>query len=148
MKQYLSNCPELSFQISKDEIKKVKIRKTEDAAEFFRAVWDSGIDVYESFFVVYLNNHNNTIAWYKASQGGITGTVADIRLIMKQAIICGATKMIVAHNHPSGNLQPSNADRDLTKRLFEAGKIMDVLLIDHIILTVESYYSFGEDGLI
>jgi DNA repair protein RadC len=147
MKQYKSNCPELVATLKRDDCKKVKIASSKDSADFFRQVIE-GIDIYESFFVVYLNQSNNTIGWYKASQGGIAGTVADPRLIMKKALDVLATSLILCHNHPSGNLKPSGADESLTMKIKQAGAFLDIKVLDHIILTEESYYSFADEGLI
>jgi len=146
MKTYKTNCPELKVQLKRDAIKKAKITNSKDSADFFRELWDDSIGIYESFFCIYLNNANNTIGWYKVSQGGITGTVADARLIMKKALDVLATGIIMCHNHPSGQLRPSEADLELTKKIKQAGVFLDVTLLDHIILTEEGYYSFSDNG--
>ena len=78
--------------------------------------------------------------------GGICGTVADIRLILQTALLCNATAMILAHNHPSGQLNPSNEDIKLTKQIKEAARLMDMRVVDHLIITADSYYSFAEEG--
>lgn len=148
MKTYTTECPELKAQLSRDKVLKAKIKTSNDAADFFRQVYDESIEIYESFFVVYLNQMNNTIGWYKVSQGSITGTLADPRLIMKKGLECLATSMILCHNHPSGNLKPSEADLILTKKLKEAGDFLDIKVLDHIILTTDSYTSFLDEGLI
>jgi len=82
------------------------------------------------------------------SMGGITGTVADIRLLFSVALNSLATSVIMSHNHPSGNLNPSQQDKDLTRKVQDAGKLMDIQLLDHVIITRESYYSFADEGLI
>lgn len=139
-------CPELKIELKRDQIEKMIIRSSEDCVSFFRKIWDEGMDVYESFFVIYLNRANQTIGWLKLSQGGLTGTVADPRLIFHKALNILATGMIIAHNHPSGNLQPSGADKALTKKINEIGKLFDIQLFDHIILTSDGFYSFVDDG--
>jgi len=146
MKTYKANCPELKVQLKRDQIKKVKIKSSNDSADFFRGLWDDSIDIYESFFCIYLNNANNTIGWYKVSQGGITGTVADPRLIIKKALDVLATSIIMCHNHPSGQLIPSNADINITQKIKKAGEFLDIAVLDHIILTQDSYYSFADNG--
>jgi len=98
------------------------------------------------FFVIYLNASNTTIGWYKVSQGGLQGTVADPRLIVKKALDVLATSFIMCHNHPSGNLTPSEADKVITKKIKEGAGFLDIKLFDHIILTEESYYSFADEG--
>jgi len=147
-KQFKSPCPELKVEIKKATINKIKVRSSQDINDFFHRVWE-GVDVYESFMVVFLNRANNTIGWYKASQGGITGTVVDVRLIFHKALECLATSMIICHNHPSGNLRPSDADRSMTEKVKQAGAIMDIAILDHVIITPEDgYYSFADEGML
>ena len=147
MKQYKSNCPELVATLKRDEVKKVKVSTSKDCADFFRQLWE-GMDIYESFFAVYLNQSNNTIGWYKVSQGGITGTVADPRLIIKKALEVLATGIIICHNHPSGTLKPSYADEQITKKIKDGCSYFDIRLLDHIILTDDGYYSFQDEGIL
>jgi DNA repair protein RadC len=104
--------------------------------------------VHEEFWVLFLNRSNKVIEKQKISQGGITGTVTDIRLILKTAIDNLAISMILCHNHPSGNLQPSDADISITRRLKEASSLMDISLLDHLIIAGKSYYSFADENLI
>ena len=98
--------------------------------------------------MIYLNRSNKVIHKSKISQGGITGTVTDIRLILKTALDNLATSMILCHNHPSGNLQPSEADISITRRLKESSLLMDITLLDHIIIAGKAYFSFADEGLI
>ena len=144
---YKTNCPELRAELKRDEVKKVKVPSSQDCADFFRQLWE-GIDIYESFFAVYLNQSNNTIGWYKVSQGGITGTVADPRLILKKALDILATGIVICHNHPSGTLKPSLADEQITKKLKDGCSYFDIRLLDHIILTEDGYYSFMDEGIL
>lgn len=108
------------------------------------------IELQERFVVMYLNRANRVIGIYPISVGGITGTVADIRLILSVALKAAATSIILVHNHPSGNLKPSNADVLLTQRIKEAASYMDIKVVDHLILSPdeELYYSFAEDGVV
>ena len=108
------------------------------------------ISLQEMFVVMYLNNAGYVIGVYKVSTGGITGTVADPRLILATALKVAATSMIISHNHPSSNMKPSTADISLTKKLKEAGSFMDIMLTDHIIISPEkgSYFSFMDEGMI
>jgi DNA repair protein RadC len=103
---------------------------------------------YEEFWVIVLNRSNRVIDKKKISQGGITGTVTDIRLILKTAIENLATSIILCHNHPSGNLQPSEADIAITGRLKESANIMDIALLDHLIVAGKTYFSFADENLI
>ncbi len=103
---------------------------------------------YEEFWVLYLNKGNSIIKKEKLSSGGIDGTAVDVRMIMKNAIDFLATAIIIAHNHPSGNLKPSEADKKLTDKLLQAGKILEVRLIDHIIVSSNGFYSFADEGIL
>lgn len=126
----------------------MKIGGSQDAADFIRRFYLDDIEIYESFYLLCLNRANKTIGYVKISQGGITGTVTDLRIILKYAIESLATSCMVAHNHPSGNLQPSESDITITRRIKEAMQIMDISLIDHILLTSEGFYSFADEGII
>lgn len=125
-----------------------KITTSKAANEFIRQFYLDDIGIFESFFLLTLNNSNETTGYFKISQGGITGTVVDIRIIAKYAIENLATGVILAHNHPSGKLEPSEADRQITKKIKEALRLFDIQLLDHLILTEESYYSFGDEGIL
>ncbi len=103
---------------------------------------------YEVFAVIFLNQANKIIHFEVISKGGITGTVADPRIILRLALGFGAVSIILCHNHPSGNLNPSNADKAITKKIGDAASLMDIKLIDHIIVSDEGYFSFMEEGLI
>lgn len=103
---------------------------------------------HEEFWIVMLNRANKIITRYNVSKGGLTGTVIDVRLILKKALEVYAASMIISHNHPSGNLQPSDADIKITKKIKEAGQIMDIPVLDHIIVTDNGYFSFADEGLL
>jgi DNA repair protein RadC len=102
---------------------------------------------HEEFWVLYLNNSNKVIYKAQLSKGGITGTVVDIRLIFKTAIEQNATSIILTHNHPSGKLQASDADKDITRKLKVAGDQLDIKVLDHIIITENGYLSFQDEGI-
>jgi len=107
------------------------------------------ISLQESFVVLYTNRANRIIGVYELSKGGITGTVADPRLVLSVALKTAATGVILAHNHPSGNLQPSIQDKDITKKIQEACKMLDITLLDHLIVVPEdAYFSFADEGLL
>jgi len=107
------------------------------------------ISVQEQFIVLYLDQSNKVIGAYCLSYGGITGTVADIRLILAVALKAASTQVILAHNHPSGNLYPSTSDKELTKKIKEAGTYMDIKVLDHLIIAPSgAYYSFADEGLL
>jgi DNA repair protein RadC len=103
---------------------------------------------HESFCVVYLNQAGKVIKSEIVSSGGLTATVADIRIILKNALLCNAAQLIMAHNHPSGNKNPSEADKVLTRKMRESALLMDIKLIDHIIIAGNDYLSMGDEGLI
>ena len=102
---------------------------------------------HEEFWVLYLNNSNKVIHKSQLSKGGITGTVVDIRLIFKTALENRAISIILTHNHPSGKLQASDADKDITKKLKVAGEQLDIKVLDHIIITETGYFSFQDEGI-
>ena len=102
---------------------------------------------HEEFWVLFLNNSNKVISKSQLSKGGITGTIVDVRLVFKLALESGATGLILCHNHPSGNLQPSDADKEITRKLKLAGDSLDVKVLDHLIITETKYYSFVDEGI-
>ncbi len=103
---------------------------------------------YEEFYIICINRYNKVISYNRISDGGITGTVVDIRRIFKIALENNAVSIILGHNHPSGNLNPSEADKIITRNVAEAGRVMDILVKDHLIVTAFSFYSFADEGLI
>ncbi|MGL4385188.1 MAG: RadC family protein [Flavobacterium sp.] len=103
---------------------------------------------HEEFWVVYLNNANKIIFKAQLSKGGITGTVVDVRLVFKIALEQNAVAIVLAHNHPSGKLQASEADIQVTKRIKNAGLQLDISVLDHIIVTEHSYFSFADEGIL
>jgi DNA repair protein RadC len=103
---------------------------------------------HEEFWIVYLNNSNKVISKTQLSKGGITGTVVDVRLVFKMALEQGATSLILCHNHPSGSLQPSEADKQITQKLKRAGESLEIYILDHLIVTETSYFSFVDQGIL
>jgi DNA repair protein RadC len=103
---------------------------------------------HEEFFVLYLNRRNQVIGSKNISSGGVTGTVADTKIILKHALELLATGIVAVHNHPSGNLQPSEADKKLTRNIKDAANLMDIALIDHLIIGDKNYLSFADEGLL
>jgi len=119
----------------------VKIRENVDAIDMIRRFYGDDIEQYESCFILLLNNANTSVGYAKISQGGITGTVVDVRLIAKYAIESLATGVIMAHNHPSGNLNQSDADVSMSKKVENALKLFDISLVDSFILTKDDWKS-------
>jgi len=113
----------------------------------FRLIWDmEEFEIRESFYALYFNTKLDVIGYRKIADGGLDAVMVDMRLIMSSALLCNATRIAVAHNHPSGTLRPSAADRTLTNKIIEAGKVLDIQLLDHIVLTSDNYYSFRDEG--
>jgi len=151
MNEYKSCLPEISLKYKSGEIKKIKITQSSDIFKLSKELLNKDtVELAEEFLVIYLNRANNTIGWLRLSQGGISGTVADQRLILATAIKCGASAIICIHNHPSGNMVPSIADINITKKIKEGGIILDITLLDHLIIAgnLETYYSFADEGIL
>jgi len=123
-----------------------KITSSQVAYDYIRQFYFDDIYIFESFFLLMLNQSNKVIAYAKVSQGGVVGTVVDVRIILKYAIDSLATGIILAHNHPSGNNQPSESDALITRKISEAAEIMDIKVLDHIIVCDEEYYSLKDNG--
>ncbi len=127
-------------------IERKKINSSKDVFEMLNLML--GDLPYEEFWALFLNRANMITDKIKISQGGISGTVTDVRIILKQALEKMASGIILCHNHPSGNLKPSESDEAITQKLKEAGKLMDINVLDHIIIGENGYYSFADDGKI
>ncbi|WP_031426282.1 RadC family protein [Flavimarina sp. Hel_I_48] len=103
---------------------------------------------HEEFWIIYLNNNHKVIQMNQLSKGGITGTLVDVRLMLRRALEVGAVALILAHNHPSGTLKPSQADKNLTAKLTTASAALDIKVLDHLIVTEKAYFSFADEGLL
>lgn len=124
-----------------------KITNSNDAVSVFRQYFDSDeIDYRESFYALYLNQANNVLGIKKISESGISCTVVDVRIIMQAALLCNASAIILAHNHPSGNLKPSTEDLKITQRIKNASEFLNLRLLDHFILTSTGHLSFADEG--
>lgn len=125
------------------------VTSSESAVDLLRDGWNANtIELLETFKVLFLNRANRVIAGLELSIGGVTGTVADPRLIFATALRINACALILCHNHPSGNPTPSAADTRLTQQMKAAGSLLDIQLLDHVILTTESFFSFADQGLL
>jgi len=102
----------------------------------------------EEFWILLLNNSNKIIQKIQLSKGGLTATLVDVRLLFKQALEHFATAIILVHNHPSGQLKPSDADKNITRKIADAGNVLEIKLLDHIIITEYDYFSFADDGIL
>ncbi len=125
------------------------ISSSRNAYEILKENWDDGkINFVEQFKVLLLNRANRVLGIFEASTGGVSGTVADPKTIFAAALKANASSIILSHNHPSGNNKPSEADIKLTKKLKEAGSFLEMPVLDHIIITSESYLSMADEGLL
>lgn len=125
-----------------------EISTSESASDFIRKFYTDDIEIFESAFLLMLNSSNKTIGYAKISQGGITGTVIDVRLVAKFAIDSLATGVILAHNHPSGKLRPSNSDKIITEKIKNGLAILDITLLDHLIITKDRLFSFSNEHIL
>ena len=123
-----------------------QIRSSEDV--FQNMVTDLGQLEHEEFWILYLNNSNRIIFKEQISKGGITGTLVDVRLVLKTALERYATALIMVHNHPSGTRQPSSADKQLTAKLKKACESLDLRVLDHVIITEKAYFSFADEAIL
>ena len=140
---------EISISYSVGKGKKLKVNNSEDSYAVLLDSWDKNIiELQEEFKVLLLNRSNVVLGVYPMSKGGVSGTVVDAKLVFSVALKSNASGIVVVHNHPSGNLNPSEADKSITKKLKEASEILDIVLLDHLIITKENYYSFADDGLL
>jgi DNA repair protein RadC len=131
---------------SEDALEKKKIISSVSAFELMQPI--IGELQHEEFWIIYLNNSNKVIQKNQLSKGGITGTLVDVRLVLKNALEVGATGIILAHNHPSGTLTPSEADKQLTNKLKVASESLDIKVLDHVIVTEKAYFSFADENLL
>lgn len=138
---------ELGRRRQASEIREKPVIKS--SRDLFDYIYPDVADLrHEEFYAIYLNRANRVIAHKHISTGGVSGTVADVRIVMKHAVEMLASSVIAVHNHPSGNLKPSQQDIDLTKRLKEAGRVLEIQLLDHLIIGEKNYYSFADEGML
>jgi len=140
---------EISVSYSNSKQKKLKVRNSKESYEILLNSWDKNIiELQEEFKILLLNRSNTVLGVYPMSKGGVSGTIVDAKLVFSVALKCNASSIIVAHNHPSGNLNPSEGDKKITQKLKKAGEYLDIVLLDHLIITKEGFYSFSDSGLI
>lgn len=125
-----------------------QVRNSGHVNEILRSIWSEDIEYREEFVILLLNKNSKVLGWCKISTGGIGKTIADPKIIFQCALKTNASAIILAHNHPSGNILASESDKLITKKLKSAGKLLDIEVLDHIILTCEKYFSFKDEGLI
>lgn len=125
-----------------------QVKSSLDGYKIFNAKWSDQIGFIEEFYILLLDRSNRAMGHYLVSQGGMAGTVVDAKVVFAAALKGRASCIVLAHNHPSGNLKPSQADLDLTKKLRQVGNLLDLPVLDHLILSPEGgYYSFADEGI-
>ena len=125
----------------------MKVTGSKDAADAFRIFWPAYEHI-EFSYLLMLNRQNQILGYHQLSKGGMTGAVVDVRVIFQVALKSSCTSIILAHNHPSGNLDVSDADRKITNQIKQAGVILDIPLLDHLIMTTDSYLSMADEGFL
>jgi len=146
MKIYKSKIDKISLVRESADVFKAKIVRSDDAVRYVRDFYPDDMNIREHFYALYMNHANNTVGYQHISMGGIAGTLVDIKFILKGALDTMATGLILVHNHPSGNLRPSKSDDTITTKVGDACKLIDVRLLDHLILTEDSFYSYADNG--
>ena len=140
---------EIEVSYNPHRIADYKISNSSKTYELILSQWNwKEIEMLEEVKVIFLNKNNIVIGVYKLAKGGISQCTIDIRIILAVALKSLSTSIILVHNHPSGNLQPSQSDKEITKNLKEACKMVQIALIDHLIITKENYYSFADEGIL
>lgn len=143
----MNTIKEIRVSYSSGNNDKIKITNSKDSYELLKSCWSlNTIELQEEFKVLLLNRNHQVLGIYPLSKGGVSGTLVDAKLVYSVALKCNASSIIVAHNHPSGNLKPSEADLRLTKKLKQAGTYLDITLLDHLIITKNGYYSFSDES--
>lgn len=138
---------EIKVSYNNPNPKRIKIINSQAIFDLLLEHWNLDlIEFTEEAKLILLNRANIVLGVYELSKGGLSGTVVDIRVILGVALKCNSSGIILVHNHPSGNLEPSEPDKKITKILKEACKLLEVVLLDHLIISKEGYYSFADNG--
>jgi hypothetical protein len=137
---------EIDVTFREDRLMLSSVRSSDDAYRFLKEVISDGLEVQEHFVVLYLNHANHLIGYYRHTKGTINSTQVDVELIVATGLKILAKSVILSHNHPSGNSNPSEADKQITRKIKDAFKYFDVSVLDHLIVTKNSYYSFADEG--
>jgi DNA repair protein RadC len=138
---------ELIYKSKVKASERPQICSSKDTYGVLVQLWDvNKIEFVEQFKVLFLNRANLVLGAYEVSTGGITGTVADPRIIFAAALKANCCAIILSHNHPSGNLKPSRQDEELTQKIKQGGQLLEIKLLDHLIVNTEAYYSFADEG--
>ena len=147
MKNNIVSEVELTYKNNVPYSQRQKISNSQGAYEILTNLFpENTMDYRETFIVLYLNRANQVLGYSVISQGGTSNTTVDIKMVIQTALLANASCIMLAHNHPSGNLHPSSDDNRITNRIIEAARLFDITVLDHIIITNESYYSFTDNG--
>ena len=147
MKNNIVSEVELTYKNNVPYNQRQKISNSQGAYEISTNLFpENTMDDRETFIVLYLNRANQVLGYSVISQGGTSNTTVDIKMVIQTALLANASCIMLAHNHPSGNLRPSSDDNRITNRIIEAARLFDITVLDHIIITNESYYSFTDNG--
>ena len=139
---------EIKVSYSNTNTERVKVTNSQIIYDLFISNWSLDlIEFQEEVKIVLLNRANIVLGIHDLSKGGVSGTIVDIKIILAIALKCNASGIILAHNHPSGNLVPSESDKEITKKLKNAGALLDLLVLDHLIITRVDYFSFNDNGI-
>lgn len=131
------------------QLDRMQIRTSKHTYDILKKVWDiDTLDYIENFYILLLDKSNSVLGVSHISKGGTAGTIVDAKVIFGKAILTNASSIVLAHNHPSGNLRPSNKDKEVTRKLKEGGLLLDIHVLDHVIISSNGYYSFADDGMI
>jgi DNA repair protein RadC len=143
----MNKISEIELHYKNQSNQKIKVTSSLSAFEVLKESWNPNtIELQEEFKLLLLDRDNKVLGLYNLSKGGIASTIVDIRLMMVVALKSKASAIILAHNHPSGNMKPSTQDKNLTKKIKDACKFLDIDLLDHIILSNKHHYSFKDEG--
>jgi DNA repair protein RadC len=136
----------VKYDIKVKNADRPQIKSSQAAAQILQPFYDEFIDYKEVSYVILLNRANRLLGVHKLSEGGMSGTVIDLKILFQAALLAGASAVILSHNHPSGTLKPSTQDETLTKKVIESGKMLEIDVLDHVILTSDGYFSFADEG--
>ena len=147
MQEFKSKLREVTAVYKKENaVQNIKVSCSKDVNDFIRQVYPVEINIREAMMVLFLNNSNRTLGYSIASIGGLTATLVDVRLILRDAILTQSTSIILVHNHPSGSSKPSLSDLSITDKVRNAANLMDIKLLDHLIITEDGFYSLADEG--
>lgn len=139
---------ELSYKSKVKAVDRPKITNSKSAYEILMNHWSDSVEFIEEFNILLLNRANSVLGFVNLSKGGVSATVVDIKLVFVAALKGNASAIILSHNHPSGSLFPSQHDRDLTNKIVQAGNLLSITILDHLIVSPSNYFSFKDEGIL